>query len=102
MFLTTTLFVLCFCLFIPVFDSSVKFIFDVLYCVHLLTKEGSFFSAFLRNFFLCQDRLSSDVPPHLAQPCYVALGRALIRGMCPDELRAPERYGFHENNHTIE
>ena len=34
-------------------------------------------SAFLRNFFLCQDRLSNDVPPHLAQPCYVALGLAL-------------------------
>ena len=40
-------------------------------------------SAFLRNFFLRQDRLSGDVPPptpHLAQPFYVALGRALIWG----------------------
>ena len=45
------------------------------------------YSAFLRNFFLCQDRLSGDVPQHLAQPCHVALGQALIRGMCPDELR---------------
>ena len=44
--------------------------------------QGRFFkSAFLWNFFLCQDRLSSDVPPHLAQPCYVALGRALIWGL---------------------
>ena len=32
-----------------------------------------FLSAFLQNFFLCQDRLSGDVPPHLAQPCYVSL-----------------------------
>ena len=31
------------------------------------------FSAFLRNFVLRQDLLSGDVPPHLAQPCYVAL-----------------------------
>ena len=30
-------------------------------------------SAFLRNFFLCQ-------PPHLAQPCCVALGCALDLG----------------------
>ena len=45
MFLTTTLFVLCFCLFIPVFDSSVKFIFDVLFCVHLLTAEGGYSSS---------------------------------------------------------
>ena len=37
-------------------------------------------SAFLRNFFLRQDRLSGDVPPHLVQPCYVALGWALIWG----------------------
>ena len=35
------------------------------------------------NFFLHQGRLSSDVPPHLAQPCYVALGRALIWGLYP-------------------
>ena len=27
-----------------------------------------------------------DVPPHLAQPCYVALGRALIWGLYPDEV----------------
>ena len=40
-----------------------------------------FLSAFLPNFFLCQDGLSGDVPPHLAQPCYVALGRALIWGL---------------------
>ena len=26
-------------------------------------------SAFLRKFFICQDQLSADVPPHLAQPC---------------------------------
>ena len=26
-------------------------------------------SAFLRNFFLHQDRLRGDVPPQLAQPC---------------------------------
>ena len=40
------------------------------------------------NFFLHQDRLSGDVPPHLAQPCYVSLGRALIWGLYPDWLRA--------------
>ena len=31
-------------------------------------------SPFLPNFFLCQDRCHGDVPPHLVQPCYVALG----------------------------
>ena len=31
--------------------------------------------------FLRQDGLSGDVPPHLTQPCYVALGRALILGL---------------------
>ena len=43
-------------------------------------------SAFLRNFFLCQDCWHGDLPPHLAQPCYVAQGRAppLIRGLYPD------------------
>ena len=39
-----------------------------------------FLSALLRNFFLCQDPLSGVVPPHLAQPCCVALGWALIWG----------------------
>ena len=34
-------------------------------------------SLFLQIIFLCQDCLSNDVPPHLAQPCYVALGLAL-------------------------
>ena len=43
-----------------------------------------FLSTLLQNFFLCQDRQSSVVPPHLAQPCYVALGRALIWGLNPD------------------
>ena len=38
------------------------------------------FSAFLPNFFLCQDHWYDAVPPHLAQPCYVALGWALIWG----------------------
>ena len=45
-------------------------------------------SAFLQNLFLRQDSLSSDVPPHLAQPCYVALRRALIWDLYPDWLRA--------------
>ena len=39
-----------------------------------------FLSAFLRNFFLCQDCWHGDVCPHLAQPCYVALGWALDSG----------------------
>ena len=38
-------------------------------------------SPFLRNFFLCWDHWHGDVPPHLAQPCFVALGRALIWGI---------------------
>ena len=42
-------------------------------------------STFIRNFFLFQDRWHSDVPSHLAQPCYVALGQALIQGLCPLE-----------------
>ena len=46
--------------------------------------RGIFFSAFLRNFFLRQDRLSGNVPPHLVQPCYLALGRALIWGLYPN------------------
>ena len=33
-----------------------------------------FFSTILQNFFLCPDRCHGDVPPHFAQPCYVALG----------------------------
>ena len=46
------------------------------------TKEqNNFFSAFLWNFFLCQNRWHGDVPPHLAQPCYVALGWALDSGL---------------------
>ena len=43
--------------------------------------EFSFLSAFLQNFFLCPGRGHSDVPPHLAQPCYVVLGRALDWGL---------------------
>ena len=39
-------------------------------------------SAFLQNLFLCQDRWHGDVPPHLAQPYSVALGRLLIQGLC--------------------
>ena len=37
-------------------------------------------SPFLWNFSLRQDRLSGDVPPHLVQPCYVALGASLCIG----------------------
>ena len=40
-----------------------------------------FVSNFLQNFFLRQDRLNGDVPPHLAQPCCVALGQALDSGL---------------------
>ena len=32
-----------------------------------------FLSPFLLNFFLGQDRGHGDVPPHLVQPCSVAL-----------------------------
>ena len=54
----------------------------------------SFFSfAFLRDFVLRQERLSSDLPPHLVHPCYVALGRPLIWGLYPDWLR-PLSIGF--------
>ena len=34
-----------------------------------------FFSAFLRNVFLCQDRVHGDVPPHFLQACYLLWGR---------------------------
>ena len=44
-------------------------------------------SAFLLNFFLCLDRWHGDVSPHLAQPCYVAPGRALDLGLYPDLSR---------------
>ena len=40
-----------------------------------------FLSAFLWNLFLCQDHRHCYVPPHLAQPCYVAQGQALICGL---------------------
>ena len=40
-----------------------------------------FLSAFFQNFFLRQYHLSGDVPPHLAQPNYAALGRVLIWGL---------------------
>ena len=54
-------------------------------------------SAFLRNFFLRQDRLSGDVPPHLAQPCYVAIGQALIWGFSfskPNSACFPAHWGI--------
>ena len=38
-------------------------------------------SAFLLNFFLCKDHWNGNVPRNLAQPCYVALGQALIWGL---------------------
>ena len=46
-------------------------------------------SAFLWNFFLCQGCRHGGVPPHLVQPCYVALGWALDSGLISrHELRA--------------
>ena len=46
-------------------------------------------SAFLQNFFLCQDRCNDDVSPHLVQPWCVALGWALdSRLISRLELRA--------------
>ena len=36
-------------------------------------------ATFLWYFFLCQDRCHGDVPPHLAQSCYVALERDLVQ-----------------------
>ena len=35
-------------------------------------KTQHIFSTFLGNFFLCQDCVQGDVPPHLAQPCYMS------------------------------
>ena len=32
----------------------------------------------------CVRTIDRDVPPHLARPCFVALGWALIRGLYPD------------------
>ena len=51
-----------------------------------------FLSFVLRNFFLRQDCLSDDVPPRLAQPFYVALGRALIWGLYPDWFEGFVKY----------
>ena len=46
----------------------------------LVSVNNFFLSAFLLNFFLCQDCWHGDVPPHLVQPFYVALGQALDSG----------------------
>ena len=49
-----------------------------------------FFNFFIRlppEFLSCVS-WTADMPPHLAQPCYVALGQALIWGLYPYELRA--------------
>ena len=51
-----------------------------------------FLSFVLRNFFLRQDCLSDDVPPRLAQPFYVALGRAPIWGLYPDWFEGFVKY----------
>ena len=40
-----------------------------------------FLSAFLRNFFLCQDHWRDDELPHLPQPCYIALRLARDLGL---------------------
>ena len=48
---------------------------------YLCTKV--FLSTILWNFFLCKDQRHGDVPPHLVQSCYVALGRALVWGLFP-------------------
>ena len=34
--------------------------------------------------FLRHNQLSGDLPPHLVQPCKLALGEALIWGLYPD------------------
>ena len=43
------------------------------------------------HFYICLPLefrpVSGDVPPHLAQPCYVAIGQALIRGIMVLEAR---------------
>ena len=44
-----------------------------------------FFSALLRNFFLCWDRCSGDIFLHLMRPCLVALGWILILNVCTGE-----------------
>ena len=59
----------------------------------LLCVEYIFFY-FLRNFFLCQDRWHGDVPPHLAQPCYVALGQALDWGLISRHVFRALSIGF--------
>ena len=57
-----------------------------MYFQHKRTTANTFLSPFLQNFFLCYDSWHGDVPPHLAQPCNVALGRTLIWGLYPDEV----------------
>ena len=64
-------------------------------------------SAFLRYFFLCQDRWHGDVPPYLAPPCYVALGRALdsgltpMFGLCSSAMRMRKQYGAFFVHHPL-
>ena len=43
--------------------------------------------------------MSGDVPPHLAQPCCVALGRALIWGLYPDWFEGLVNWLF--NMHSL-
>ena len=49
----------------------IAFLCGNLLCIFLL-------SSFLQKFSLCQDRWHGEVHPHLVQPSYVALGRALL------------------------
>ena len=69
---------ICFCIFYTYYSRSGEI--SVAYFMEC-ERCGSVFSAFLRNFFLCQDHWHGDVPLHLAQPSCVALCRALDSGL---------------------
>ena len=60
---------------------------------------GRFFklSALLWNFFLCQDRWHGDMPPHLAQPCLVALGRAPDSGLVSRLVWGRDKRGYYRS-----
>ena len=61
-----------------VFQPQVELTFVMQFSYPLLVWVIFLLSAFPQNFLLCW---RGHVPPHLAHPCYVALGRALDLGL---------------------
>ena len=77
-------------------NINMKFWRDEIFC-----EKRKFFklSAILCNCFLCQDHVSGDVPPDLAQPCYSLLGR-LWFGACT-KLYNPTLLRVHYSPHAL-